>query len=144
MRNLIRHITTRALFFAAIACMTALVPTSLRADNHGDKPEVKADSDKVKVTFEYRPTRRERATLEEVTLAGEFNGWDAYATELVKGEDGVFRVTLKLAPGSYQWKFLLEGNWVQNMETIAERVSPTPDRFIADPYGGRNAQNDIK
>lgn len=131
-------------FCTAIAAAALFIgSTAAHAHEHGDKAKVTSAGDKVKVTFEYRPSRRERQTLEEVTLAGEFNGWDAFATELVKGEDGVFRVTLELAPGTYQWKMLLEGNWVQNMETIVDRISPKPDRFIPDPYGGRNAQNDF-
>lgn len=98
------------------------------------------DDGLIPVEFVYDPSRRERNTLEVVNLAGEFNGWDAFATELKKHDDHTFRVTMKLAPGTYQWKLLLNEEWVQNMETIAKRCEPMPATFVADPYGGKNAE----
>lgn len=97
----------------------------------------------VNVTFSYKPTRREAATVKEVNLAGEFNGWDAFATPLTKQEDGTWAVTVPVKKGKGQWKFLVNGNWIQNMEPIAERLSPKPDRFVNDPYGGKNCENDF-
>jgi hypothetical protein len=107
------------------------------------KPAPAASADTVDVTFKYTPTRREAQTLKEVNLAGEFNTWDAFATEMKKGEDGVWSVTVKVKKGKGQWKLLLNGNWVQNMEPLADRVSPTPARFVNDPYGGKNCENDF-
>lgn len=102
-----------------------------------------SSGDTVDVTFTYSPSRRERATVKEVTVAGEFNNWDAFATEMTKNEDGTWSVTVPIKKGKGQWKYLVNGNWVQNMETIADKVSPKPDEYINDPYGGRNAQNDF-
>ncbi len=101
------------------------------------------DAATVDVTFTYKPTRREAQTLTEVNVAGEFNGWDAFATEMKKGEDGTWSVTVPIKKGKGQWKFLLNGNWVQNMEPIADRIGPKPDRFVNDPYGGKNCENDF-
>jgi hypothetical protein len=97
----------------------------------------------VEVTFTYRPTRREAQTVKDVTVAGEFNGWDAFATPMTKQEDGTWAVTVPLKKGKGQWKFLVNGNWIQNMETVAERIGPKPDRFVSDPYGGKNCENDF-
>jgi 1,4-alpha-glucan branching enzyme len=54
--------------------------------------------DTVDVTFTYSPGRREAQTLKEVTLAGSFNNWDAFATPLAKNADGIWSVTVKLSP----------------------------------------------
>jgi len=135
----------KTLLTLIMACGLALfwAAGTASADDAAATTEVKP-GEKVSVTFSYTPSRREKATLEEVYLAGEMNGWDAWGNELVKGEDGVFRVTLELAPGTYQWKFLLNGNWIQNMETVADKISPKPDTYVNDPYGGKNCENTFK
>ena len=102
-----------------------------------------ASGDMVDVTFTYKPTRREAPTVKEVTVAGEFNGWDPYATEMKKQDDGTWAVTVKVKKGKGQWKFLVNGNWIQNMEPVADRIGPKPDRFVNDPYGGKNCENDF-
>ena len=67
----------------------------------------------------------------EVHLAGEFNDWSPTATPMEKGEDGIWRVTLELAPGSYLYKFVVDGaSWMEDPEN--------PD-MEPDPYGGNNS-----
>jgi 1,4-alpha-glucan branching enzyme len=102
-----------------------------------------SDGDTVEVTFTYKPTRREAATVKEVTVAGAFNTWDPYATAMTKQEDGTWSVTVKVPKGAGQWKYLVNGNWIQNMEPAADRITPKPDRFVNDPYGGKNCENDF-
>lgn len=46
----------------------------------------------------------------EVFLAGEFNGWDTSSDKLVKRK-GVFKKKMLLAPGEYQYKFVVDGEW---------------------------------
>ena len=46
----------------------------------------------------------------EVYLVGEFNSWNIRADRMTKTKDG-FRKTLKLPPGEYQYKFLIDGVW---------------------------------
>jgi hypothetical protein len=106
-------------------------------------PPPPASGDMTNVTFTYKPSRREAQTVKEVTVAGEFNGWDAFATPMTKQEDGTWSVTVPIKKGKGQWKFLINGNWIQNMETVADRISPKPDRFVSDPYGGKNCENDF-
>lgn len=99
--------------------------------------------DTVAVTFTYSPSRREAQTVKEVTVAGSFNNWDAFATEMKKGDDGVWSVTVNLKKGKTQWKLLVNGNWIQNMETVADKIAPKPAVFVGDPYGGKNCENDF-
>ena len=48
-----------------------------------------------------------------VHLVGEFNRWQAdIAPSLNKDEDGVWRGRVRLDPGNYQYKYLIDGKWV--------------------------------
>lgn len=55
-------------------------------------------------------------TAQTVSLVGDFNDWDVAATPLrpVPG-DGVWSVTVPLAPGRYRYSFLVDGTtWLQD------------------------------
>lgn len=56
-----------------------------------------------------------------VFLAGTFNDWDTEALRL-EGNDGVYSVTLDLAPGTYEYKFLVNGFWTMDPDTSREWV----------------------
>jgi 1,4-alpha-glucan branching enzyme len=47
----------------------------------------------------------------EVFVAGEFNNWDARATGLKKDKNGLWKITLPLTPGKYEYRFLTDGKW---------------------------------
>jgi len=47
----------------------------------------------------------------DVLVAGSFNGWSTSKNPM-QLKDGVWTVDLVLAPGSYQYKLVLDGNWV--------------------------------
>lgn len=53
----------------------------------------------------------------KVFLAGSFNNWDPTAKAMVdKGNDGIYSVTLSLAPGNHQYKFVIDGTWCADPE----------------------------
>ena len=55
-----------------------------------------------------------------VFLAGSFNNWDPRATQMVdKAGDGLYTVSVTLAPGIYEYKFVVNGVWT---------LDPDPDR----------------
>jgi len=59
-----------------------------------------------KVQFEFSaPEAR------EVLVAGEFNNWDGRANPLKKDKNGMWKLTLPLMPGRYEYRFLTDGNW---------------------------------
>lgn len=60
------------------------------------------------VTFNYYgPTDK------TVNLAGEMNGWSATATSFTYNEKtGFWTVEKKLEPGKYEYKFVVNGNWI--------------------------------
>jgi anti-sigma factor RsiW len=67
-----------------------------------------------------------------VTIVGDFNGWDPHRTQLVRASrEGLWRARLKLAPGVYQYSFVLDGSdWVSD---------PLAKTMLADGFGGKNS-----
>lgn len=54
-----------------------------------------------------------------VYVAGEFNNWDPTAKKMAyKAKDGVYAATVKLVPGEYQYKFVIDGTWCADPENV--------------------------
>lgn len=48
-----------------------------------------------------------------VNLAGQFNNWSVRDTPLAMDDDGTWRVVIQLAPGTYEYKFVVNGSeWI--------------------------------
>ncbi|MDD3885549.1 MAG: glycogen-binding domain-containing protein [Victivallaceae bacterium] len=47
-----------------------------------------------------------------VKLAGSFNDWDPESSPMPEKAAGHYAVTLELAPGYYEYKFVIDGEWV--------------------------------
>jgi glycosidase len=84
-----------------------------------------------KVTFTFKPGGSPGA----VYLAGSFNDWSP-DKDLMKDDDkdGIYELTLKLAPGQYQYKFVVDGSWLADPSASAE---------ADDGYGGKNSMVDV-
>jgi serine/threonine protein kinase len=65
-----------------------------------------------------------------VKLSGEFNNWSATGSPMHKRADGEWAVTLQLACGHYQYKFIVDGKWITDPE------NPTQ---VPDTFGGQNS-----
>jgi len=76
--------------------------------------------------FIYHP----RGKPVKVNLAGSFNGWSKDAMPLRIGESGVFRATIPLEPGSYTYKFVVDGQWT------LDESNPLRE---PDGFGGNNS-----
>ncbi|HUT60520.1 MAG TPA: glycogen-binding domain-containing protein [Phycisphaerae bacterium] len=63
-----------------------------------------------------------------VMLAGSFNGWKPAPMRKQKG--GAFALTVPLASGSHEYKFIVDGEWVVDSE------NPT---WAMNPYGTFNS-----
>jgi 1,4-alpha-glucan branching enzyme len=46
-----------------------------------------------------------------VSLAGDFNNWDPEDMPMYKGSDGVWYLSVSLAPGRYEYRFIADGAW---------------------------------
>lgn len=58
----------------------------------------------INLTYEDLPGRT-------VMVAGSFNNWQPEKQMLDKKGDGVYRCQLRLEPGEYQYKFVVDGVW---------------------------------
>jgi hypothetical protein len=86
------------------------------------------------VIFNHRAEGKDR----KIYLAGNFNEWNpADPSYLMKDDDGdgVWSITVKLAPGTYQYKYVIDDKWTQDPYAPGE----APDGF-----GGRNSQFEVK
>ena len=54
----------------------------------------------------YRPEAR------IVSLVGDFNGWNPENDLMKKDKKGIWRLEKKLAPGTYRYKFIVDGQWM--------------------------------
>ncbi len=62
-----------------------------------------------KVTFKL--AKDIAGSAKQVNLAGDFNNWDASANLMKKEKNGLWKTTLSLKPGRYEYRFLIDGNW---------------------------------
>jgi len=46
-----------------------------------------------------------------VSLRGDFNDWDAFANPMKKDKKGIWKVTVNLKPGRYEYRFFVDENW---------------------------------
>ena len=73
-----------------------------------------------------RPLTRER--MPDVT--GDFTEWSIEGVELIRGEDGVWRADLPLAPGLFEYKFIVDGVW---------KIDPHKPESVRNSYGQLNS-----
>jgi 1,4-alpha-glucan branching enzyme len=66
--------------------------------------EKKAEPKKVQFEFSAPEARK-------VFVAGDFNNWDRRGNPLKKDKTGMWKLTLPLMPGRYEYRFLTDGNW---------------------------------
>ncbi|MFG0336290.1 MAG: redoxin domain-containing protein [Maioricimonas sp. JB049] len=76
------------------------------------RPQVRATGkNRFEATFRYRPEE----PVESVHLAGEFNDWSMEATPFAgPDDDGWYRAKMLLAPGKYEYKFVVNGSEWKN------------------------------
>jgi len=61
---------------------------------------------KQKVTFSYTAP-----DAQAVLLAGDFTGWQQAPITLKKDRKGVWKKTVSLEPGKYEYRLLVDGQW---------------------------------
>lgn len=68
---------------------------------------------KHKVTFSF-----DSPDAEEVILFGDFNNWNSKKHPMFKDKNGIWVKTIMLAPGNYEYKFLVDGQWKEDPKNI--------------------------
>ena len=79
---------------------------------------------KKRITF-----KLEASEAREAILAGDFNNWDLTKHIMKKDNKGTWSKIVTLAPGRYEYKFLVDGQW-QN--------DPGNDQMVANSFGTLN------
>ena len=86
------------------------------------------------VVFNYKADGRPS----KLFLAGSFNDWNPANEKYLLSDDdgdGIWSITVKLPPGTYQYKFVVDGNWTKD---------PSSPSDAPDGFGGRNGKFDVK
>jgi 5'-AMP-activated protein kinase regulatory beta subunit len=71
-----------------------------------EKAETEVETPTVSVEFSWCPP-----VPEQVFIAGTFNEWNPYSHQLTCSETGEWRINLDLAPGTYEYRFRVDGEW---------------------------------
>lgn len=71
----------------------------------------------------------------EVFLAGSFNGWNPAATPMFLGAAGEWCAELRLPPGAYEYRLVVDGVWKDDPKAAATRPNP---------FGGCNAVKTVE
>ena len=82
----------------------------------------------INLTYEDAPGRT-------VMVAGSFNDWQPEKKMLDKKNEGIYRCQLRLAPGEYQYKFVVDGVWCLD--------SANPN-FVPNDIGSLNSVLSVK
>src|ERR1019366_667711 len=70
-----------------------------------------------------------------VSLCGDFNGWSPSATPMKRHEDGHWEATVALAPGRYQYKFIVDGEWI---------ADPAAQKNMPNEHGSLNSVIEVR
>lgn len=65
-----------------------------------------------------------------VSLVGDFTNWQSQPVHMKKDKNGVWKAVISLEPGTYHYRFLVNGEW---------RDDPECTLRVANPYGSQNA-----
>lgn len=63
---------------------------------------------------------------QSVSVVGEFNGWQAASHPLQRTDGETWKITLQLPPGTYQYKFVIDGS---RWEDDADNPKRTMNEF---------------
>ena len=71
----------------------------------------------------------------EVILMGDFNQWNPKKHPMKKNKNGGWEKTTLLFPGTYEYRFMVDGQWENDPENIQTRTNRfgTKNNFIVVP-----------
>jgi hypothetical protein len=96
----------------------------------GEKAPAMTATQKVNVTLALR-----EPAAKQVSLCGEFNGWASDAAPMKQRQGGLWETTVALAPGRYQYKFVVDGNWIPD---------PQARESVWNPHGTLNSVVEVR
>ena len=66
----------------------------------------------------------------KVCIAGNFNNWRPESTEMIPTGGGKWAKELRLQPGTYEYRFVVDGEWT---------TDPTASGTVPNPFGDLNS-----
>jgi len=82
-----------------------------------------------KISFSFLALQAER-----VSLAGDFNDWDSMSHPMKKDKKGLWKISLNLLPGTYQYNFYVDGKW---------QTDPNCTEYVENPFGTLNCMKRV-
>jgi hypothetical protein len=83
-----------------------------------------------KVTFKFLGPDARR-----VSLSGTFNSWATDGVSMSRQTDGLWATSLDLAPGRYEYKFVVDGQWLPD---------PSAQENVHNPHGTLNSVIEVQ
>ena len=107
-------------------------PEDRRVETRPVRPVSSAES-LIPVRFEYRDR-----TARYVSVAGEFNGWNAVNHQLSLEKVGLWSAELRIPAGEYAYKFVVDGKWLLDPSNAATKVvgGATNSLVVVSPANG--------
>jgi 1,4-alpha-glucan branching enzyme len=68
-------------------------------------------------------------TAQRICIAGTFNEWHCSATPMIALGEGRWAKELLLPPGTYEYRFVVDGEWVGD---------PKANETVENPFGSHN------
>ena len=109
--NPLKNVFACATLSGASKAKSSLTTGRVSIRRSGAEKGVKELIEKRKVTFKVRAPGAKR-----VQLAGDFNDWVPDSHPMEKDEEGFWKVGLRLAPGKYEYKLLVDGRWWEDLD----------------------------
>ena len=91
---------------------------------------------------EHKPKRRKitfsltSPDAKEVILMGDFNQWNPKVHPMKKTKTGVWEKATLLFPGTYEYRFIVDGQWENDPNNAQTRTNQfgTKNNFIVVPF----------
>jgi 1,4-alpha-glucan branching enzyme len=65
-----------------------------------------------------------------VSVAGDFNDWNPTDYPMRRDKKGIWKASLNLSPGTYQYRFFIDGEW---------QSDPNCTEHVENPFGTLNS-----
>ncbi|MDX9787974.1 MAG: glycogen-binding domain-containing protein [Desulfobacterales bacterium] len=88
-----------------------------------------------RVSFSYESTE-----AKEVILMGDFNNWNSKAHPMKHDRKGLWKISLMLAPETYEYRFLVDGEWKNdpNQESCPNPFGTVNNYIVVVPHTKNN------
>lgn len=81
------------------------------------------------INFELRAPNAKK-----VVLTGNFNSWNESNLSMKRDRDGIWKLGLRLNPGRYEYKFIVDGQWW---------ADPSSSRTLVNSFGSANSVKEV-